>query len=63
MSSKITKASESAVLELPMSKTWSITATTIGVLVVIGVGGTGCVGLLQSFGIISLPQGIGSAAF
>lgn len=43
------------------AKGWSITTTVIGILVVIGVGGVGTTGLLQSHGIISLPKGISSA--
>lgn len=45
----------------PPTKGWSITAIAIGLLVVVGVGGVGTTGLLQSYGIISLPKGIASA--
>ena len=42
------------------SKGWFILATVIGSLVVIGVGGFGAVGLLQSHGLISLPHWLAS---
>jgi hypothetical protein len=40
------------------SKRWFILAMVVGAVVVIGVGGFGSVGLLQSHGIISLPSSL-----
>lgn len=60
MSTPPLKAESKTTRSLPVTKEWSLTAITIGILVV-GVGGIGTTGLLHSYGIISLPKGIASA--